>query len=285
MSFSICARVGEGYGVAVAGRVLAVGTLAAAARPGVGAVCVLASPTTTREALLDRLEAGLDPRRAVDEVTATDPRAGIGQIGLVGRGGAAAHTGSRLGVERGQRIGGDDGFGYAVTGHLLAGPEVLDAMEATFVEGAHLPLVERLVAALAAGDGAGGDLRGRQSACVVAVEAGAGIDGGGLLADLRVDDHEQPVTELARLVRLNDLCYGPVRSVLPLEGPLLDEVRERLARLGLDGDVEESLHEWATPANLRRRLVADGIDARLLQVLREATIVPAADTHEAFPSF
>lgn len=285
MSFSIVARVGEAYGVAVAGRVLAAGTLASAARPGVGAVCVLASPTTTREALLDRLEAGLEPRRALDEVTASDPRAAVGQISVVGRTGQAAHTGSRTGAARGQRVGGDEQCGYAISGHLLVSEEVLDVMEETFVESAHLPLVERLVSTLSAGDAAGGDVRGRQSACVVAVEAGAGIDGGGLLADLRVDDHEHPVAELARLTRLNDLYYGPIRTVLPLEGALRDEVEERLARLGLEGDLEESLQAWATPANLRRRLTADGIDARLLQELREATVVAANDQTDNFPSF
>lgn len=283
MSFSICARTGDAYGVAVAGHVLAAGTLAAAARPGIGSVCVLASPTTTRESLLAVLESGADPQEALDHLGDA-----TGVIGLVGRHRAATRINQTPGAIAGSRVGGDEHTGYAIVGQYIASDDVLDAMERTFVESPHLPLVERLVAALAAGDTAGGDARGRQSACVVAVEDGAGIDGGALLADLRVDDHEQPVAELARLVRLNELYYGPRRQVLPLAGELRAEVAERLERAGLsvdDDDVEGALAVWAGPANLRRRLGDDGIDARLLQVLREATVVHPADHPDGFPSF
>ena len=126
--------------------------------------------------------------------------------------------------------------------------------------------------ALLAGDRAGGDRRGRQSAALYVVAPGAGYDGGGVLADLRVDDHPDAPTELARLLDLNDLYFGPPSNVMPLEGPLGEEVRERLSKLGREqDDVHEALGDWAGEANFEMRLSPDGIDARVLQALREAT--------------
>ena len=93
-----------------------------------------------------------------------------------------------------------------------------------------------------------------------------------MLADLRVDDHPDAPTELARLLDLNDLYFGPPSNVMPLEGPLGDEVRERLSKLGREqDDVHEALGDWAGEANFEMRLSPDGIDARVLQALREAT--------------
>ena len=123
-----------------------------------------------------------------------------------------------------------------------------------------------------AGDRAGGDRRGRQSAALYVVAPGAGYDSGGVLADLRVDDHADAPTELARLLDLNDLYFGPPSNVMPLAGPLGDEVRKRLSSLGRDqADVMEALADWAGEANFEMRLSPDGIDARVLQALREAT--------------
>ena len=93
-----------------------------------------------------------------------------------------------------------------------------------------------------------------------------------MLADLRVDDHPDAPTELARLLDLNDLYFGPPSNVMPLQGPLGDEVRKRLSSLGRDQpDLMEALADWAGEANYEMRLSPDGIDARVLQALREAT--------------
>src|SRR5436305_14540039 len=97
------------------------------------------------------------------------------------------------------------------------------------------PLPRRLLAALRAGDDAGGDRRGRQSAALLVVTEAGGYGGGSdVFADLRVDDHAQPVTELARLLDLHDIYFGKAdpATALPLQGELEQEVRERLARLG-----------------------------------------------------
>jgi uncharacterized Ntn-hydrolase superfamily protein len=130
----------------------------------------------------------------------------------------------------------------------------------------------RLVHALLAGDRAGGDRRGRQSAALYAVQPGTGYDACGVLADLRVDDHPEAPHELARLLDLSELYFGGPTNVLALEGGLLQEVVSRLAKVGRDQpDVHEALADWAGAENFETRLTPNGIDARVLQALRETT--------------
>jgi uncharacterized Ntn-hydrolase superfamily protein len=106
---------------------------------------------------------------------------------------------------------------------------------------------------------------------VGSVVPASGYDGCGVLADLRVDDHDQATSELARLLDLHDLYFGPPGKVLPLEGPLADEVRQHLLTLGRSQpDLHEALKDWAGEANFEMRMTPDGIDSRVLQALREA---------------
>ena len=145
-------------------------------------------------------------------------------------------------------------------------------MERAWHDSAGQPLARRLLAALVAGDAAGGDSRGRQSAALYAVEPGSGYDACGVLADLRVDDHADPVTELGRLLSDWEMYFGKPEDVAPLEGALADEVRDRLARAGFTGDdVATALADWAGNANYEARLSPDGIDRRVLEALRAAT--------------
>ena len=144
-------------------------------------------------------------------------------------------------------------------------------MEQAWLEHSHLPLATRLMESLMAGDHAGGDKRGRQSAALYAVAPGAGYDHCGVLADLRVDDHPDATSELARLLDLHDLYFGGPGTVLPLEGPLADEVRQHLLVLGRSQpDLHDALADWAGEANFEMRMTPDGIDSRVLQALREA---------------
>ena len=99
----------------------------------------------------------------------------------------------------------------------------------------------------------------------------AGYDGSGIVVDLRVDEHDDAASELARLVELNDLYFGSPEDVQPLQGPLADEVRERLGKLGYRGELDAALGEWAGVENYEMRLTPDGIDARVLAQLRAAT--------------
>jgi uncharacterized Ntn-hydrolase superfamily protein len=144
-------------------------------------------------------------------------------------------------------------------------------MERAWLDSRGMPFERRLLAALLAGDAAGGDSRGRQGAALYVVSPGAGYDGSGVLVDLRVDDHKDAAHELARLLDLNDLYFGTAQDVQPLTGDLAAEVADRLARLGHTGPVAQALEEWAGVENFEMRMTPDGIDAKVLAALRSAT--------------
>jgi uncharacterized Ntn-hydrolase superfamily protein len=147
---------------------------------------------------------------------------------------------------------------------------VVAALADTF-EATEGPLVERMLAALQAGDEAGGDRRGRQSAAVIVRQTGGGYGGNNdILIDLRVDDHPDPVTELQRLYAIQDLLFGrtPEANLIPLE-QVQAEVSELLGKVGYGGELESGLREWAGMENLEERLYDGRIDPVVLRALRE----------------
>jgi uncharacterized Ntn-hydrolase superfamily protein len=146
------------------------------------------------------MERGLDARQALDVMLKVDAGRDGRQAGLVTASGeSATHTGPRCTAWAGSR----SGPGYAVQGNILAGEAVVVAMERRFLETRGLPLALRLLAALLAGDAAGGDARGRQSAAVLVARERGGFNGFTDRAiDVRVDDHADPMPEIARLTRL-----------------------------------------------------------------------------------
>lgn len=263
MTFSIVAHADGQWGVAVASKFLAVGAAVPAARWGVGALATQALANLAyRPDGLELLAEGHPASEVVRALTSADPVAHQRQLGVVDRvGGAATFTG----VDCFAWAGGLTGDGFATQGNILTGPEVLDAVAASYTASAG-PLAKRLADALLAGDRAGGDRRGRQSAALLVVSEAGGYGGGSdVLVDLRVDDHADPCPELLRLLDLHHLYFGTPEEVLPLEGPLAEEVQERLARLGY-----ASLEDWAGVENFEERMVADGIDALVLEQLRKA---------------
>lgn len=270
MTFSIVARDADAWGVAVASRFLAVGSVVPAVREGVGAVATQAMARVGYlDEVLDALESGSTAREALDAAVAGDDGREHRQVGVVGPDGPATWTGSECLHWAGGRSGGDEHSAYAVQGNILVGPEVVDAMERAWHEHAGRRLDERLVAVLLAGDAAGGDSRGRQSAALLVRRPGAGYDASGVLADLRVDDHPEAPRELARLLDLSTLYFGTAEGVVALEGDVRDEVAHRLAALGHDDpDTAAALEAWMGEANLENRHTPEGIDARVLAVLR-----------------
>jgi uncharacterized Ntn-hydrolase superfamily protein len=273
MTFSIVARQGEAYGVAVASKFLAVGAVVPAARTDVGAVATQSyARVAYLEELLGRLGTGEAAGEALAAATALDEGRETRQVGVVGVGSAATFTGSECNGWAGGLARDDGDTAYAIQGNILTGPEVVEAMERAWHDASGEPLARRLLAALVAGDAAGGDSRGRQSAAVYAVEPGSGYDACGVLADLRVDDHPDPVSELTRLLAEWEMYFGRPEDVQPLAGALADEVRRRLAAAGYaDDDVAKALADWAGNANYEARLSPDGIDRRVLEALRAAT--------------
>jgi uncharacterized Ntn-hydrolase superfamily protein len=170
------------------------------AQAGVGAVATQAAGVAVYGArALAELAGGAAPEDAIERVLADDPARETRQLGVVtAAGAAAAFTGAECLDWAGHRV----GAGFAVQGNILAGEAVVDGMARAFEETTG-PLVGRLVAALEAGQAAGGDRRGQQSAAVVVERLGAGAEsreGIDRICDLRVEDHAEPIAELRRLV-------------------------------------------------------------------------------------
>ena len=124
-----------------------------------------------------------------------------------------AYTGAQCLDWAGGRSGGDADGRYAIQGNILVGEQVVADMERAWLDTAGLPLERRLIAALLAGDAAGGDARGRESAALVVVAPGEGYDDSGVRVDLRVDEHPDAPHELARLLDLNELYFGSPEDV------------------------------------------------------------------------
>jgi uncharacterized Ntn-hydrolase superfamily protein len=221
-TFSIVALDPENgdVGVAVQSRYFAVGAVVPWARASVGAVATQAAGRAAYgPEILDLLARGLEPQAAIERALADDGRRETRQLGVVDAGGrAAAFTGSECNDWAGHAT----GAGYAAQGNILAGERVVAELARVFEETSG-PLAERLVSALEAAQAAGGDRRGQQSATLV-VERPGGIpesrEGIDRIVDLRVDDHEEPIRELRRLLGLHD------RMRLALETSGLYERRE-----------------------------------------------------------
>jgi uncharacterized Ntn-hydrolase superfamily protein len=189
------------FGAAVQSHWFSTGSVVPWVRPGVGAACTqsIAEPAYG-PALLERLAAGGAPQAALDELVAEDPHAALRQVAVVGRGGAAAvHTGADCIACAGHLI----GAGFSVQANMMTSDAVWPAMaEAYAAADPALPLARRLLAALDAAEAAGGDVRGRQSAALLVAPASG--EPWRTVADLRVEDHPQPLGELARLLALHE---------------------------------------------------------------------------------
>jgi len=202
-TFSIVAadpEAGEA-GIAVASRFFSVGSVVPWARAGAGAVATQSFANTTFGPRgLDLLERGATPEEIVAILLRDDPDRDRRQFGVVSASGASAtYTGKGCLPWAGGR----SGPNYAVQGNILTGEPVVAALERGFLESKGKPLGERLYAALKAGDAAGGDSRGRQSAAILVVRAKGGYNGFTDRAiDVRVDDHADPIVEIGRLLDL-----------------------------------------------------------------------------------
>ena len=280
MTFSIVARAADGgaLGVAVASKFLGVGAAVPAALADVGAVATQSYANLAyRPQALALLGTGVPATETVAGLIAADAGpVDHRQVGVVSTEGPGA---TFTGPACHEWAGGAAGDGFAIQGNMLAGPQVVERMRAAWLAGKdQARLAYRLLDALRAGDAAGGDRRGRQSAALLVVAKGQGYGGtSDVLVDLRVDDHPDPVTELTRLLELHSLYFErpDPATLLDLDGPVGAEVRERLAALGHQAgpdlaELDEALASWAGIANLEERIVAGRIDPLVLDQLRDA---------------
>jgi uncharacterized Ntn-hydrolase superfamily protein len=278
VTFSIVATDGTAWGVAVASKFLGVGAAVPAAAAGVGAIATQSYANLAyRPDGLAMLREGKSAQETLAALTKADDQRETRQAGIVdGQGRAATFTGTECHAWAGGVTGEDDGTAYAIQGNILTGPEVVETMEEAWLAGDdRAPLSRRLLAALIAGDEAGGDKRGRQSAALFVVTPDGGYGGGSdVLVDLRVDDHSAPVPELERLLDLHDIFFGKPdpAAALPLEDDLADEVRDRLTKLGFaNTDLDAALSDWAGVENYEERMLPGRIDPLVLEQLRAKT--------------
>lgn len=307
MTYSIVAldpATGD-LGVAVQSKFLAVGAVVPWARAGIGAIATQSYANVAYGPDgLAHLERGRPAQQVIDALTADDEHRRNRQVGVVdAHGGSATYTGADCFAWAGGRT----GDGFAAQGNILAGPSVVDALVDTYLAGGR-PFPELLIACLAAADAQGGDRRGRESAALLVVRAGGGYGGGNdRWIDLRVDQHDDPITELERVLGHVRLYYDrpDPADLLPLDEALAMELRAALGAIGAGpggrfgavfarmsgGPVDDeprpftgtpreipagwddawqaALEQWMDVENLEERTAAPGwIDQRVLAILR-----------------
>jgi len=258
------------WGVGVQSKFLAVGSVVPWAEPYVGAIATqsYANPRYGPEGLA-LLREGKSAQETIDILTAGDEGRDERQVGVVdGEGLPATFTGSGCH----DWAGGRTGDCYAAQGNILVSQDTVNALATTFEANGHLELAERLIECLAAAQAAGGDRRGQQSASLLVVEKDSGYAKlSDTVVDLRVDDHERPIGELRRIFALHRELFGttPPEDWVDVDSALADEVRERLAELGFEGELGGAFGDWAGSANLEERVNGvERIDPVVLEELR-----------------
>lgn len=259
-------------GVAVQSKFLAVGAVVPFAKAGVGAVATQSWANTSYGPRgLDLLATGKLPEEAIAALTGADDHPEQRQVGIVdAQGRSATFTGPNCFPW----AGGMTGPSFAAQGNILVGEDTVRALAETF-QNAQGSLAHRLVEALAAGQQAGGDSRGQQSAALLVVREAGGYGGfNDRMIDLRVDEHPQPITELARLLDYYELLFlKPLpEDLLPIDGALATELQQLLTRSGdytgpvtgiFDDATFQALERYGGRENLEERLLHDSNDQRL----------------------
>ena len=277
-TFSIVAfdEAADEVGVAVQSKFLAVGSAVPWVTGGVGSVATQAWANTTYGPRgLTLIEAGHDPATVIEMLTASDDQRNQRQVGIVdAKGRSATFTGTQCM----DWAGGVAEPGFAAQGNILAGPAVVDEMAETFKRSGGC-LADRLIAALRAGQAAGGDRRGKQSAALYIAKPGGGYGAfNDRYIDLRVDDHPEPIEELARILELHKLYFFKAarEDILTIDAALGAEICELLRKAGrllhgarFDDVARHALVEFMHTENLEDRVRSDGtIDRQTLGYLR-----------------
>ena len=307
MTYSIVARDPEtgDLGVAVQSKFLAVGATVPWARAGLGAIATQSFANVAYGPDGLALLADGHPADVVlQRLVAADDQREQRQAGVVdARGRAATYTGNECLAWAGGRT----GENFAVQGNIVAAAAVVDGLAETFLAGGQ-PFPELLVACLAAAEAAGGDRRGSESASLLIVRDASGFGGGNdRWVDLRVDQHDDPVGELIRVLTFQRPYYDHPEpaDLVPLDEATATEIRSLLERIGggpggrfgtvyrrMSGEPPEddphpavgeprafaanwddawqlALTDWMDVENLEARLAAPGwVDPRVVEVLR-----------------
>ena len=274
MTFSIvaCDLEEQAWGVAVASKFPAVGAVVPFAQVSAGAVATQSFANTSFGPRgLELMAGGLSAQMTLDQLLITDPDRDLRQVGLVDAiGGSVTFTGNGCFAW----AGGVAGDGYAIQGNVLASGKVIPAMKKTFLK-TKGNLTAKLYAALLAGDHAGGDKRGRQSAAIYVVKPKGGY--GGYLdrwIDYRVDDHKNPVQQLGQLLDMHELYFGKSAESdrVRIKGKTLAHLTDILKREGYlkrNKDFVYAFNEFIGNENFEERAdpAAGWVDKPVLKYL------------------
>ncbi|PUB16715.1 DUF1028 domain-containing protein [Paenisporosarcina sp. OV554] len=230
-------------GVAVASKFLSVGAVVPFAKAGVGAIATQSWANLNYGTHgLEMLENGFTPQEVLEELVRKDTNSVSRQVGIVD---AQGRSVTFTGDDCFDWAGGSAGNNFAAQGNILVDQHTLESMQSTFLQTTG-SLAERLLASLLAGDTAGGDSRGKQSAALLIVKENGSYGGyNDRYIDLRVDDHENPVQELSRLLKLHKLYFEPTlpEDIVTIEGALAEELQELLYENGhLQRELSEHDH-------------------------------------------
>lgn len=278
MTFSIIGfdPVAEELGIAVQSKFIGVGSVVPWAKAKVGAVATqsYANPNYGPDGL-KFMEEGKTAEETLNLLIEADEGRDYRQVGIMDwQGRAATFTGEKCFDWAGGKI----GKNCVAQGNILVSEDTVDAMVDTF-EKTEGKLAERLLKALNAGQAAGGDKRGMQSAAIYVVkEKGGYLEANDRMIDLRVDEHPDPINELIRIYNIHQLYFaGPVaEDALAITGEVKEEVITHLKRLGhLNGEnineeaIYNGLASFIEAESLTRRKLEDGkIDAKVLDYLK-----------------
>ena len=266
-TFSIVAHdpAAQEWGIAVQSKFLAVGAVVPWARAGVGAVATQAHANASYGPEgLALMSQGMEAAEALDQIVANDDERAHRQVGLVdAQGKSATYTGDSCY----EWAGGLAGTYYAAQGNILVSGATVEAMAREF-EGSEGDLSDRLVAALAAGQAAGGDRRGQQAAAILVVRSQGGY--GGLndrYMDLRVDDDSYPIERLKALVDLHHLFFKPPApgEMVPIEGDLVRQIRQILRWAGYYDGPATSEYDLPTRQALAALIGTENFEERFDQ--------------------
>jgi uncharacterized Ntn-hydrolase superfamily protein len=267
-------------GIAVQSKFLGVGAVVPWAKAGVGAVATQSFANTSYGPRgLDLIAKGKSAQETLDLLIAEDEGRELRQAGIVDANGNAA---TFTGKDCFDWAGGVTGKNFAAQGNILVGEETVKAMGQTF-ETSVGSLADRLISALDAGQAAGGDSRGKQSAAVLVVKDKGGYGGYNDRAlDLRVDDHTEPIKELIRIYHLHQLYFNKpkLENIVKIEGNVKEELVVQLGRLNYlqetnpnEDQIATSLRTFIHTENFEEREQEKGIiDLEILSYMKQMII-------------
>lgn len=273
MTYSIVGYdpVEKEWGVATQSKFLAVGAVVPHAVAGVGAVATQSYANTAYgPEAMTFIMAGKTAEETLELLTKDDEDRAFRQVGIIdNQGNAATYTGEQCY----DWAGGMTGKHFAVQGNVLVEGTV-ESMARAYENAEGQPLAERLLAALAAGQAAGGDSRGQQSSALVVVKEKGGYGGfNDRYIDLRVDDHTTPVDELIRIYRLHQLYFAASKKeyIVEIEGEVEKKLELQLVRHGYlkEGmSIHKALHHYLHTENFEMRQQAEGyVDMEVVEYM------------------